>query len=50
VYNDLLKFTREKDPVTYNMVLQILQDEVMHEEDLQNLSEDIELMVKRGSK
>jgi bacterioferritin len=50
VYNNLLKFTRDKDPVTYNMVLQILQDEVMHEEDLQNLSEDLELMVKRGSK
>lgn len=50
VYNNLLKFTRDKDPVTYNMVLQILQDEVTHEEDLQNLSEDIELMVKRGSR
>lgn len=50
VYNSLLKFTKDKDPVTYNMVLQILQDEVMHEEDLQNLSEDLELMVKRGAK
>jgi bacterioferritin len=50
VYNDLLKFTREKDPVTYNMVLSILQDEVLHEEDLQNLKEDLDLMVKRGSK
>ena len=49
-YNELLKFSRDRDPVTDNMVLQILQDEVMHEEDLQNLSEDIELMVKRGSK
>jgi bacterioferritin len=49
-YNALLKFTRERDPVTYNMVLQILQDEVMHEEDLQNLKEDMELMVRRGLK
>jgi hypothetical protein len=30
------------------MVMQILQDEVMHEEDLQNLKEDMVLMVKRG--
>jgi hypothetical protein len=29
------------------MVLQILQDEVAHEEDLQALSEDLELMLKR---
>ncbi len=41
VYNDLLKFTRDRDPVTYNMVLQILQDEVEHEEDLQSLMEDL---------
>ena len=49
-YNALLKFTRDRDPVTYNMVLQILQDEVMHEEDLQNLKEDMVLMVERGLK
>jgi len=50
VYNELLKFTRDKDPITYNMVLTILQDEVLHEEDLQNLKEDLELMVKRGAR
>jgi bacterioferritin len=49
-YNELLKYSRDRDPVTYNMVLQILQDEVMHEEDLQNLKEDMVLMVKRGLK
>jgi hypothetical protein len=32
------------------MVLQILQDEVTHEEDLQNLMEDMSMMVKRGMK
>ena len=47
-YNELLKYSKDRDPVTYNMVLQILQDEVMHEEDLQNLKEDMVLMVKRG--
>ncbi|MBN1298013.1 ferritin [bacterium] len=47
VYSQLLKLTREADPVTYNMVLQILQDEVEHEEDLQALEEDLEAMLKK---
>lgn len=47
VYNSMLAATRDIDPVTYNMVLQILQDEVQHEEDLQALEEDINLMVAR---
>jgi bacterioferritin len=46
-YKRLLDTTQGKDPVTYNMVLQILQDEVAHEEDLQALSEDIEFMLKK---
>ncbi len=49
VYNSMLVETREIDPVTYNMALQILQDEVEHEEDLQALQEDIELMLVRRS-
>ncbi len=44
VYNNLLKFTKDIDPVTYSMVLTILQDEVEHEEDLQALMEDFELL------
>jgi bacterioferritin len=47
-YKKLLEATQAKDPVTYNMVLQILQDEVAHEEDLQSLAEDLELMLKRS--
>lgn len=47
-YNALLAETKEGDPVTYNTVLQILQDEVMHEEDLQALLEDLDLMTSRG--
>ena len=47
IYNAMLKQTREADPVTYNMALQILQDEVEHEEDLQALQEDLQLMVSR---
>jgi bacterioferritin len=45
-YNALLKKTRDKDPVTYNIVLTILQQEVEHEEDLQALLEDIEVMMR----
>ena len=45
VYKKLLEATQGKDPVTYNIVLQILQ--VEHEEDLQALSEDLEMMLKK---
>jgi len=49
VYQKLLKIVRDTDPVTYNMVLTILQDEVEHEEDLQSLDEDLEsLMMRQG--
>ncbi|NGX43279.1 MAG: hypothetical protein K940chlam7_01574 [Chlamydiae bacterium] len=41
VYSELLELTENKDPITYQMVLEILQDEVEHEEDLQALQEDI---------
>ena len=46
-YNELLKMTRDKDMVTHNMVLTILDQEVEHEEDLQSLLEDLEMMVTR---
>jgi len=36
VYKDIMDLTREKDPVTYNVALGILQQEVEHEEDLQS--------------
>jgi bacterioferritin len=42
-----LQATQGKDPVTYNIVVQILQDEVAHEEDLQALSEDLDMMLKK---
>ena len=47
-YSSLLQKTKDGDPVTYNMVLQILQDEVEHEEDLQALVEDLEVLCKKG--
>jgi bacterioferritin len=46
-YKDLVNLTMSKDPVTYNIVLTILQDEVEHEEDLQALSEDLSMMLKK---
>jgi bacterioferritin len=45
VYQNLLQLVRDKDPVTYNIVLTILQQEVEHEEDLQALEEDIETLL-----
>ena len=39
--------TKDKDMVTYNMALAILEQQVEHEEDLQSLQEDLELMVQR---
>ncbi|MCP8323858.1 MAG: hypothetical protein L6N96_06765 [Candidatus Methylarchaceae archaeon HK02M2] len=42
VYNQLLGVVKDKDPITYHMVLEILEDEVEHEDDLQTILEDIE--------
>lgn len=48
VYQRLLGLVKDKDPVTYNIVLTILQDEVEHEEDLQSLDEDLESLMMRN--
>ena len=45
VYNSMIQEVGLKDPVTNNMAVQILQDEVEHEEDLQALLEDISFML-----
>ncbi|MEW6179397.1 MAG: ferritin-like domain-containing protein [Chloroflexota bacterium] len=47
VYTKLLEIVKDKDPVTYNMVLTILAQEVEHEEDLQALDEDLEALMMR---
>ena len=41
VYDKLAKMTKDKDPLTYNLVLDILNDEIEHEEDLEALLEDM---------
>ncbi|MCX7887073.1 MAG: ferritin-like domain-containing protein [Verrucomicrobiae bacterium] len=47
-YQKLLQLTMGKDPVTYNMLVEILQDEVEHEEDLQAELEDLETLLKKA--
>jgi len=47
VYTRLMKTTEGKDPITYQIALSILQDEVEHEEDFQSLLEELEEIVKR---
>jgi len=47
VYNELLAKTQGKDMVTNNMVLKILEQEIEHEEDLQALLEDLEMLYQR---
>jgi bacterioferritin len=42
VYKNLLDTVKDKDQITYNMVLEILEDEVEHEEDLQAILEDMQ--------
>lgn len=49
-YKKLVNLTMGKDPVTYNIVLQILQDEVEHEEDLQAEMEDLQALLKSGGR
>ena len=40
-YSSLADIVKDKDIITYNMVSEILADEVEHEEDLQDLYDDI---------
>ncbi len=40
-YSSIADILKDKDIITYNMVSQILADEVEHEEDLQSLHDDI---------
>ncbi len=46
-YKKLMDITKDTDPVTYNIILTIISQEVEHEEDLQSLLEDFELMMTR---
>jgi bacterioferritin len=44
IYNNMLKkIMVEKDPVTFHLIRKILEDEIEHEQDLQDLEEDIKM-------
>ena len=43
-YSELLDLTLAKDPVTYQMAVEILKDEIEHEEDLQALQDDLKML------
>ena len=45
VYKKLMDYTQDKDTVTYDMALQIMTDEIEHEEDLEAIQEDIIVML-----
>jgi bacterioferritin len=45
VYKSLMDYTKDKDIVTYDMALQIMTDEIEHEEDLEAIKEDIRIMM-----
>jgi bacterioferritin len=47
-YQKMIEMLEGKDPITWNIVVQILADEVEHEEDLQALVVDIETMKKKA--
>jgi bacterioferritin len=44
-YQRLVDFTKDKDFVTYELAVAILKDEIEHEEDLENLLEDISSLI-----
>lgn len=44
VYKKLSDFVKDKDPVTYNMALAILADEIEHEDDLEAIVDDMKLV------
>ena len=43
----ILQMVKDKDQVTYNIVLQILTDEIEHEDNLQAVTEYIDLLQRK---
>jgi bacterioferritin len=41
VYKTLLKYVQGKDPITYDLIVKILAEEVEHEEDLETILRDL---------
>lgn len=47
VYDEMMEFTKDTDPVTYQMALEIMVEEIEHEEDLEALQEDMALIKRQ---
>lgn len=47
VYDEMMAFTKDIDPVTYQMALEIMIEEIEHEEDLEALQEDMALIKRQ---
>ncbi len=45
VYNKLLKYVLNKDMITSHIIRQILQEEIEHEQELEDLGNDYKLML-----
>ncbi|MFO8062936.1 MAG: ferritin-like domain-containing protein [bacterium] len=43
VYKELVDYTEGKDQITYNIALEIMRDEVEHEDDLEAILEDLNI-------
>lgn len=42
VYKKIAEFVKDKDPITYNLAIEILSDEIEHEEDLEAIQKDMQ--------
>ena len=47
VYNELIKLVKDKDLITYKMLVSILEDEIEHEQDLEDLANDFSCLHKK---
>lgn len=47
-YTKIMDFVGDKDPITFKMALEILEEEVEHEDDLEAILEDMQTPVPRG--
>lgn len=46
VYNGIMNATKDLDPVTYQLAREIMEDEIEHEQDLEDYKQDIEQVYK----
>ena len=48
VYKKIMDETHGKDQITYHLAMQILQEELDHEEEFQNFKEDLDLLMEKS--